>query len=530
MTPVIDYEDAPYGSSHWADFDDIRRAGLLRRGGVQMGFYDGKVLNSQSDSPIITIAGAGTGKGRDVLIQNALLYPSSMSIFDPKGEVGATTLYYQHMLGIRGFVVNPFGLHNLPSHRVNPLDILTPESATFHSDSKFIAENFIALPAGNGDEHFAQAARRYVDALQKFDCMVNGSTSLPRLYRLISMIEGNPEGFAPVAEAMQESGHDDLRQAAGELIYKREHAGREFTAIMGTVYNAFSFMSEKAVGDMLEGGDFSLSALTEERPVKIYKIFPAEFIEQYASLIRVMFAVEMLYKQRKPQAATVLYLVEEAATLKKFSALETMFTFGRGGGNRCWAVFQDIGQIQRYYGREALSTFLGSAQTRQFFGVRDYDTAQLLSNMLGQQTILQDDHLQQNMAEKARLHAGRSIMNGEDPVFAMQDVLFAQENMQHQRKQGRALLTPDEILNLPEDRQILFISGKNCPPILGEKVPYFSQRKLNGKYLNNPFHETDRVRVRKVFGSGWRRVEVTTPPPDYLEWPQFSNGVYKVVR
>lgn len=56
---------------------------------------------------------------------------------------------------------------------------------------------------------------------------------------------------------------------------------------------------------------------------------------------------------------------------------------------------------------------------------------------------------------------------------------------QHRTKQARALMTPDEVLNLPEDEQILFISGLGLAPVRANKRPYFTRHEMAAGYLPN---------------------------------------------
>ena len=72
-------------------------------------------------------------------------------------------------------------------------------------------------------------------------------------------------------------------------------------------------------------------------------------------------------------------IIDEVGQLGNFDALLRSFTFGRGAGVRAWALFQDAGQITRNSGPTGLQGFMGSAALRQFFGVRDYQTAQMVS-------------------------------------------------------------------------------------------------------------------------------------------------------
>ena len=92
-------------------------------------------------------------------------------------------------------------------------------------------------------------------------------------------------------------------------------------------------------------------------------------------------------------------------------------------------------------------------------------------------------------------------------------------------------MSPDEVLNMAEDRQILFISGKDMPPILGQKYPYFSRREMAGKYLNNPYHPpSDTVPVATRFGTRRRRIITEAAPGVLREFPQHADGSWSYVE
>lgn len=49
---------------------------------------------------------------------------------------------------------------------------------------------------------------------------------------------------------------------------------------------------------------------------------------------------------------------------------------------------------------------------------------------------------------------------------------------------ARALLTPDEVRNLPEQAELLFLSGQR--PIMAQKLRYFADKEFDGLYDSNP--------------------------------------------
>jgi len=293
-----------------------------------------------------------------------------------------------------------------------------------------------------------------------------------------------------------------------------------------------SFLDDPTLLPHLEGGDFSLNALTNPgRATKVFLNVPAEYLSLWSPLIRLFFTVSILYKSRKPQGPRVMLLVDEAGQLGKFEGLLRAFTYGRGAGVRAWAIFQDAGQIIRNFGAPAMQGFLGSAQMRQFFGVRDYQTAQLISDMLGSETLTYDDPLQQDGARHKKRQVIQRMFEGEDPFASVFDYAHYERAAQNRTKQARQLMTPDEILSLTEDRQILFISGQNLRPILAQKYPYFTRPEMAGLYLPNPYHPpTDRVQIATRFGSKWVEVIRENVPAKWAGFPQFQNGTLSYVK
>lgn len=259
---------------------------------------------------------------------------------------------------------------------------------------------------------------------------------------------------------------------------------------------------------------------------------PVEFVPIWSPLLRTMFTVQMLYKSRAPDAPPINMITDEAGQLGNFEALLRSFTFGRGAGVRAWALFQDAGQIVRNFGAPALQGFIGSAAMRQFFGVRDYQTAQMVSEMLGTETLEYDDTLRQADARRQKMHAAIRVMNGDDPFAAYGDLKYNAFAESHRTKQARALMTSDEILSMREDQQILFVAGKNLKPVMAEKLPYFSRPDLVGRFLPNPFHgPQDRIEVPGRWGKRTLRIIREAVPPEFQHLPQYcSTGTWAFVE
>ena len=528
-----DNADYRFGSAAWADEGSLARAALFSGVGLQIGYWKDRPLRLDSDAPLITIGGAGSGKLRDQLAYVVCRSPGQpMVALDPRGELGAISIHTHARHGEPAWFWNPTGLCGLPRHRCNPLDILKPANPTFHADCKFFAEGLIPISGSANGQYFELRAREWMENITKARAEQKGDVSFPDLYRLINTVEADPAAWADFLEVMLSSAFDSARRTAGEMLIKQQDSPKEFGAIMGEIYAHLNFLSDPVLLEALESPDFSLETICD--PSRVSKVFlnvPAEYLGIWSPLIRTMFTVTMLYKSRHPERRRVLLLVDEAGQLGGFEALLKSFTYGRGAGIRSWAIFQDAGQIIRNFGASALQSFLGSAQTRIFFGVRDYQTARLVSDMLGTETLEYDDPWRQNDARHRKLNATLQMMTSADPFAAGAEYAHFKRASETRSQQSRPLMTPEEVLSMPEDRQILFISGLNLKPVFASKYPYFSRREMAGLYLPNPYHPPcDRVRIQGRFGPKWARVVTEPVPAAYAGYPQYASGAVSYIK
>ncbi|MEW3780770.1 type IV secretory system conjugative DNA transfer family protein [Pseudomonas aeruginosa] len=535
-------EEFRFGSAHWAAPLDLARAGLHGASGPFLGFAGNRVLRLAGDAPMITFGGAGSGKLRDVLAYNlcglrdrAGIWhaPRRMLINDPRGELAAISIGNQIRLGKAAYCINPFGLHGLPRHRVNPWNVLRPDSRTYHSDVKLLVNDLITLPS-HGDDYFGKRAREFAEALVKTHIATvapsatRDAISLAAFYELVNMVS-IPSGWTALFTRMMAMPDGDIQRVAAEMNGKRKEAPKEYGAIIGSLNESVQSLSDPVVRDTLSGSDFSLEILCQQ-DCNIYIVIPAEYLGLLAPMQRAIFGSAILYKNRHPAAPGVLLAVDEAAQLGNFEALLRAYSYGRGMGLRTWSFWQDPGQIVRNYGPAALSSFIGSSQCRQFFGVRDFDTARLISNMLGQQTLEYDAVLEQDAARVKAAQFARNVLAGGDPFAAGFGFAQHKRAVSHRTKQARALMTPDEIMNMPENEQILFISGLGLAPIRANKRPYFTRPEMAGGYLPNPYHLPDnRVPIAGRWFKQWRLIIREAVPAHLSHWPQHQSGQWAYV-
>ncbi len=157
-------------------------------------------------------------------------------------------------------------------------------------------------------------------------------------------------------------------------------------------------------------------------------------------------------KASNPTLGPALFLLDEFAAIARLEAVERAMGLMAGYGLQLWPILQDMSQLRDLYGERA-GTFIANAGVQQVFGVNDFETAKWLSQMIGQETTgFQTD----------------SYKPGDNPSFS--------NNLT-----GRDLLTPDEIMQMSPELQLLRVQGQ--PSALAQKLRYYADPEFKGLFV-----------------------------------------------
>lgn len=530
---MIDNEHYRFGSAGFAERHDLRAADFYgqQANSLMLGYHDDKPIFWNGAGGLLLVAGARSGKLRDVLAYNicAGTHAHSMLILDMKGELAAIS-QDQTSAGKHCYYWNPAKLHGLPQHRVNPVDYIRKDSDTLVSDTKVFCQNILPKTGSTNAGYFEERGQSFLEAIILTLVMMDGALTLPRLYEIVNLIPGNSDAWLNFAFEMHEAGFPIAKAVEEEIAASRKSSGNGFQGILGEVMKALAPLSDPILmASVSPPYDCSLSDLCGDRASHFYMMPPAEFVESWSPVIKALFVAGMIYKSRKPQASPQTWILDECAQLGGFPLVTRMFTYGAGVGIRPWAVFQSLDQLKAI-GPDAHNIIPASAAVQSYFGVRDIETAQRLSGMLGQQTLAYDESLQQGQASYAREQAVHALLSGEDPMEAGLTLAYQSQAAGHRSQQQRFLRTPDEILNMPSDEQFIFADGLNHP-ILAKRKPYYEQRLMAGRFHPNPYHPPlDRVRVKGLIGSKWLKVTKERAPSQYARFPQYADGMWSRVE
>ena len=209
------------------------------------------------------------------------------------------------------------------------------------------------------------------------------------------------------------------------------------------------------------GNTFDLRTLRSKR-VSIYVCVARPDIPILRPIINLFFQqltdLNMLveFGKAKDHRHELLLALDEFAQIGRLDAIFEGITFFRSFGLRALVLLQSPSQARTIYSIEGAKTFEQSFDCSVFYtpAARDIETAELVSRLLGYQTV------------KGQSESKRKSFETKNDSTSISD-------------QKRALMLPQEVLRMPLEREIVFISG--VPPISAKKVRAWVEPQLLGR-------------------------------------------------
>ena len=453
-----------YGTASFADLRDCKNHGLLDPDGLYLGLLDGQPLFYSGKAHLLTCAPARSGKGINVVIPNLLHYTGSVVVTDPKGELAAVTAAHrQACFGHRVIVFNPWGLHGLPQHRINPLQELIRLAATpagqrgLADEAAAIALQLLPEPEDARNRFFRDGARSILRAgLLYLAVTAPERCTLPELWQLIY----SASRLARMAAAMQESEALGglLATLGDDLMSQIDDNGGQFADFRAGAVQALDIYQPGGyLGAAVSGSDIDLADV-KRGGMSVYLAFPQDRIGSHGAALGLIVNQAITGVARSPEKGRALFLLDEFANLGRLSGLAQSLTALPGLGIRVFMLVQELAELTRLYGPHTTETILSQSEVKQFFAVNTADTAQKLSRALGQRTV-----------KTSSFNLGRTI---DDDVG------------ESVSETGQPLLRPEDLLRMGPSEQLLLVKGMR--PIWAQRIPFTYVAPWAGWAASNP--------------------------------------------
>jgi type IV secretion system protein VirD4 len=257
-----------------------------------------------------------------------------------------------------------------------------------------------------------------------------------------------------------------VARAAARLLQKAE---KERSGVISTAQSHTHFLDSPHMSRVLGASSVDLRALKGDH-LSLYLILPTERLDGYARWLRLMIASALVAvgRARGRSEERVLFLLDEFAHLGRLRPVQQGIGLAGGFGVTFWIIVQDFSQLRSTYG-EAWPTFLANVDVLQAFGVNDWETAEHLSKLTGDATILVESQ------SRSRGESRSAIVPGHRGAAWTRSEI------------GRRLLLPDEVRRLSRDAELLFVRGR--APLCPRRLNYLTDREFRGRSDRNPLYD-----------------------------------------
>jgi type IV secretion system protein VirD4 len=445
----------PFGTARWGRYQEMARAGYLKRyrkiSGPIFGKTSGprgfgKYLTSADQPHSLVVAPTRAGKGVGVVIPTLLTFNGSVLALDVKGELFDLTSRARKARGDRVFKFSPLD-RNSRTHCYNPvLDIVQMPHERRFAETRRLAVNLI-VPKGKGSEGFIDGARDLFVA-GVLACIERGTPTIGAVYDLFTLPGEKYKLFAQLAE---ESGIAEVRRIFDNMAGNDTKIITSYTSVLGD--GGLNLWADPLVKAATTTSDFSIYDLRRD-PTSIFLVVSPNDLEVIAPLIRLFFQQVVSILQRKlpgdDEIFEVLFLLDEFKHLGKLEAIETAVTTIAGYKGRFMFIIQSLAALTGAYEQPGKENFLGNTGVQVFMATADDETPQYISKAIGDQTFRQ-----------------RTVSWNRGDLF--------QTNIQT-ADQGAPLVRAEQIRLLDEHSQIVLIKGR--APLHLRKVIYYRDRML----------------------------------------------------
>jgi type IV secretion system protein VirD4 len=444
-------------------------------------------LRFTGDQHHLIVASSGAGKFRDILA-NMLLYDGSCEtaslIIDPKGEIAATIGAMTDAPGARDsrtVLLDPWDLCGTGmTDALTLLDGIRIDNPHCVKDTRVLADAII-IERNADDSHWAATAKNFLAALLLYLGLDPIEKNERTLFRLRQIVTLPWDDLADLLGYLTDSTVFEglVARAARAMLNRNE---KERRAILSTLERDTAFIEDPGLWKAIKSSTFDMNqlVLTNKR---LHVIVPFDYTAEMSSWLRLTIAAfynACLRNQLNPRLPRFLQfrhiIIDEFAGLGKLDFIMKGIAEARGAGIKYHLAVQNFAQLRDLYD-EGWENLVSNSFIHAF-GVNEVFTAEYLSKMTGQATVVTESRgFSESRTTGTSSTTGSSSTSGHSGSSSGSSSSSTQSSSTTHgtsvtfSSTGRPVLMPDEIRRIPEGHQILFL--RQMPAVLTRRTPYY---------------------------------------------------------
>ncbi len=383
------------GTAGWAQAKEIQKAGLYKIKGFIVGMHGKKPVTVEIESSGLVLSPAGGGKTVSFVIPALCHNSMNMIVPDLKGTLACMTQGIRHKKHKNQIIkVNPAGLYADilgDSACYNPLQILIDDwnnpklRNQLFSDAGSMAHQLCPGPPRAGEQYWRNGARKFLVFAFVYLVITETNPTLSKALCLLSDSEALISALREAAASKHLNG--DLQRLAKDFLRKLDQGDpKQIESFReGAVQTLEVFSPSGVLAENTSKCDFRFSDLKKKK-MTVYLIADPTRIGIFAPWLGLLSWCALTELIRTQGDQRTCFLCDEITNFK-IEGLPSLLTLAREYKIILWLIVQELEQWAQVYGRESLETLLSQTEAKIIMGVRSHKTCQLISDMLGEETI-----------------------------------------------------------------------------------------------------------------------------------------------
>jgi type IV secretion system protein VirD4 len=422
---------------------------------------DGNYVRLSNAVHTAVFAPTGTGKGVSCVIPFLLDCPESCVFVDFKGENALLTMKQRRRMGHRVVLLDPYKMVTDQPDTFNPLDFIDKRSPHVIDEIRDLAESLVIRNPAEKEPHWADSAETWISAAMAA-VVEYGDADDRSLQTVRDLLSAGPDKLQLMIKLLCES--EACQGMVSRLGYQLTNfKEKELASTLTTVNRYLRNLDTPAIAASTKTSTFDPSDLLKGE-MTLFLVLPPDHARTQSPLLRTWIStlLRAVVRGGLQERTRVHFLLDEAASLGHLESLDDAVDKYRGYGVRLTFIYQSLGQLKKCF-PEGQDTTLLSNVTQVFFGVNEPQTAEYVSNRLGEATII--------------VKSG-GVSRGTSQQYSNRDssgsYSTSQNGNDNWQQQGRKLLRPEEVMALPPRMAITFVAG--MPPIRTWLIRHYEER------------------------------------------------------
>jgi type IV secretion system protein VirD4 len=414
---------------------------------------------TRRNNNVLVVGGSGAGKSRFMVKPNLLQANCNYVITDPAGELLESTGKF---LENQGYEVKVFNLVEMnKSDRYNPFAYIRDDVGVLMMINCLIKNTNPAGQSG-GDPFWEKSETALLQALVFYLIKYRPKhqqnfTSVMKLLRAAEVDENDANKKSKLDKIFDEVAVRDPNSIAlKQYLTFKMGAGKTLKSILISTSVRLTVFNMKQIENLTKEDSIDLGAMGEGKKA-LFVIIPAadstyNFLVSmmYSQLFETLYFVAETKYDGKRLQRPVRFLLDEFANIGQIPEFTKKLATMRKYEISCTIILQNLAQIKTMY-KDDWESIVGNCDSFLFLGGQEYSTLEYVSKELGKKTI---------ETRSSGISEGKS-----------------KSSSKNRQKQGRELMTPDEIMRMDNTECILIIRGL---------YPFYDKKYEYTKHANYP--------------------------------------------